>query len=1050
MNSDQWQKAKEIFDAALKCEPHERAPFLDASCGGDAVLHREVESLLAASDDTRSFLEQPAVGEVAEIIAGQTSPAGKILSHYKILSPIGAGGMGEVYLAQDIKLDRNVAIKILKEKFAKHESNLRRFIREAKAASALNHPNILVIHEISETEGTHYIVSEYIEGITLRERFEKSPMQLPEILGITIQIASALTAAHGAHIIHRDIKPENIVIRPDGYVKILDFGLAKLTLKKSEINDVDDKTQTNTAPGIIMGTAAYMSPEQARGKETDARSDIWSLGVVLYEMQSGKPPFKGETTSDTIASILMREPVLLDESIPAELSRILQKALQKNREERYQTVEDFLSDIKTFKHKLQFAPLSAVGNGKGFKETMRPENVAPEDTTSIYLETPTSENRSSFNSIPIIKVRWWSNKALIVVCVLLVAFAGAAFVWKIISQNRNQAPLNSLALLRPKTLIKWDSEAGEGDAGARFSPNGTMIAYSQMKNGQRNIWTKQIPDGKHNQITEGEGSSSNPIWSPDGQRIAFVSNRDYQMAIWAMPFSGGELTLVKTLESAAINLLHWSKNGATIYYQQGFNFFALNVASKQITQLTNFNLTDQAQFFSISPNEDRIAYSSGTNERLHIFVMPIDGGQPVQVTSDEEASDENPFWLPDGERIIYSSKRGGIFQTWIAYLDERKPEPINLGFSDTLISDVASDGGKILFYQSREESDLWRVKIDRKSETQITSDYSLELWSDVSPDGKSIVFQSATESKHLLEGSILIRSITAEQQKIAPNGFSPTFSPDGRKVAFLRETNNLSNLWITDKNGADERQLTTDGIWFDRYSLVPYNRLQVKDYSWSPDGNNLIYCAEKDGLWNVWHVAADGANAPQPITTNTDADVKFSCPLFAPDGKRIAYTSSTVKLSSGATTTNLCLLSGENTEIVFSSESVFKLIGWGQSGNNLLIAMSEKKPTAKPTKVGLVFISVGNNRTDLASIEAAYFNNIQLSPDGRRIAYAAHENGKDNIRVISSAGGENSKITTNVDPTTYISSIAWSPDSKAVYYSKQKKEKMILMIENFK
>jgi Tol biopolymer transport system component len=232
---------------------------------------------------------------------------------------------------------------------------------------------------------------------------------------------------------------------------------------------------------------------------------------------------------------------------------------------------------------------------------------------------------------------------------------------------------------------------------------------------------------------------------------------------------------------------------------------------------------------------------------------------------------------------------------------------------------------------------------------------------------------------------------------------------------------------------------------------VPYNRVQVKDYSWSSDGITLIYCAKKDDLWNIWRIAADGANAPQQITNNTDANIKFSSPLFAPDGRRIAYLSSTIQPSADAkTTTKVCLLNGENSETVFLSESAYKLIGWEQSGNSLIIAMPEDKPTAKPTKVRLVRIFAGNNRTDLALIEAVYFHNIQLSPDGQKIAFATREDGKDNIRVVSIASGENVKITTNVDPSIYVSGITWSPAGNAVYYGKQKQVGLISMIENFK
>ena len=1047
MADDNWQKVREIFDSALRRPLELRQKYISEACGGDKILLAEVESLLSSHDSAESFMETPAVAKVAEVIEAETKylETGKCFGHYEIIKQIGAGGMGEVYLAKDKKLDRQVAVKILNEKFSRDESNLERFIREAKAASALNHPNILVIHEIGEADDAHFIVSEFIKGKTLRETFKKNTLEMSEILDVSIQIANALCTAHEARLVHRDIKPENIMIRPDGYVKILDFGLAKLVERKNKsFLGLDNETtqQTQTAKGMIMGTVNYMSPEQAKAESIDERTDIFSFGAVIYEMIAQKTPFAGDSMSETFANLINAEPSPLsrfNSNVPDELQRIVTKMLRKDKDARYQTMKGLLADLKDLRENLTLEEKLERSASPNAQATQ----VLQATTGDANLQT--AETQNSFSQT----IKQHKSLAAFAIVVLLVALAGVVGLWKTITQSRNQPTTNILASLRIKPLIIWDGEAGEGDVGARFSPNGAMIAYSLTKNGQTNIWTKQIPDGKPNPITDGKLNYFNPIWSPDGQRIAFVSNRDNQLAIWAMPFSGGELTPVKAMESNT-RLLHWSKNGATIYYVSGFNLFALDIASKQITQLTNFDDRNQAQYFSISPSEDRIAYSSGPNERLQIFVMPIGGGSPVQVTTNDEGKDEYPFWLPDGNRIIYSSKRDGIFQTCIAYLNEHNSEQINLGISDTLISDVAPGGDKILFSQSREESDLWQVGIDDKSETQITSDSGLELWSDVSPDGKSVVFQATTESKHLLEGSLLIRSIDDKQQiNIASNGFSPTFSPDGRQVAFLRDADNLINLWITGRNGADERQLTTEGIWFDGFSVVPYNRIQVKDYSWSPDGNSLIYCAKKDG--NIWQVAADGANAPRQITNNTDKNVRFSCPLFAPDGKRIGYLSSVAKPSAGAkSTTNICLLNGENPEIIFSSESVFKLIGWEQFGNNLIIAMPEDKPTAKLTKVRLILISAGNNRTDLASIEAAYFDNIQLSPDRQKIAFATREDGKDNLRVISMVGDDNAKITASVDPNVYISGIAWSPDGKAIYYSKQKQVGTISMIENFK
>ena len=278
------------------------------------------------------------------------------VSHYRIVSKIGAGGMGEVYLAQDTKLDRKVAIKFLHEEFSKDADKLNRFIQEAKAASALNHPNILTVYEVGEVDGKNYISTELIDGQTLRQQLsQKEALPLNTILKIGVQVAEALSAAHQAGIIHRDIKPENIMIRRDGYAKVLDFGLAKLSESRQVgiATGSEDATrvQVNTNPGVIMGTVSYMSPEQARGNQTDARTDIWSLGVVLYEMLARKVPFSGETVNHTIVSILEKEPLLLD-NVPAELQRIVRKSMTKDLDMRYQSARDLLIDLKNLRRDL--------------------------------------------------------------------------------------------------------------------------------------------------------------------------------------------------------------------------------------------------------------------------------------------------------------------------------------------------------------------------------------------------------------------------------------------------------------------------------------------------------------------------------------------------------------------------------------------------------------------------------------------------------------------------------------------------------------------------
>jgi len=358
MNPEQWQKVTEIFDAALKREPNELSSFLDKACSNQE-LRREVETLLASSENVGSFMEQAAIGEVAEILVSTENNLriGKCFNQYEIIKQIGAGGMGKVYLAKDKKLDRHVAVKILNEKFSQDESNLHRFIQEAKAASALNHPNILVIHEIDESGDTHYIVSEFVEGETLREILQESPMKLPEVLDIAIQIANALTAAHAAHIVHRDIKPENIMIRRDGFMKILDFGLAKLIEQKSIGFEETTVRQNETAKGMILGTVNYMSPEQARGERVDTRTDIFSLVVVIYEMVTGRTPFHAESVSETMTKLLNTEPQPLARfapDVPEELQRIVFKMLRKNKDERYQTMKGLLADLKDLRENIAF------------------------------------------------------------------------------------------------------------------------------------------------------------------------------------------------------------------------------------------------------------------------------------------------------------------------------------------------------------------------------------------------------------------------------------------------------------------------------------------------------------------------------------------------------------------------------------------------------------------------------------------------------------------------------------------------------------------------
>jgi serine/threonine protein kinase len=359
MRVERWGRIKEIFHGALPLSKGERTSYLDSECGDDKDLRSEVESLLDSESDEDAFLDKPALETAARLVAedAAASVVGSDLGNYKVLELIGAGGMGEVYLARDKRLGRKVALKLLPDYFTKDAERLRRFKREARAASALNHPNILTVYEIGEEKGTNFIATEFIDGITLREHIRSGELARDGAIEIALQTASALNAAHQAGIVHRDIKPENIMLRKDGYVKVLDFGLAKLIEEldrgASSASDVSTQALVQTAAGVVMGTALYMSPEQARGTEVDARSDVWSLGCVVYEMLAGRPPFEGETPSHVIVSILDKEPAPLAArarvEVPNQLETIVQRALTKERDKRYQTVEEMSSALRALK-----------------------------------------------------------------------------------------------------------------------------------------------------------------------------------------------------------------------------------------------------------------------------------------------------------------------------------------------------------------------------------------------------------------------------------------------------------------------------------------------------------------------------------------------------------------------------------------------------------------------------------------------------------------------------------------------------------------------------
>ena len=491
MKPERWQQIEQLYHAALERAPDARAVFLDQASDGDQALRQEVESLLAYDEPAQRFIEKLPDELAAEFLAEEQAPSliGSRFNHYQILSRLGRGGMGEVYLATDTRLDRKVAIKLLPAEFISDPDRVGRFKQEARAASALNHPNILTIYEIGQADSLHFIATEFVGGVTLRERMTGATMSVGETLAVALQVASALAAAHEAGIIHRDIKPENVMLRPDGLVKVLDFGVAKLSERPaaSSASEADSRAPAtvplSTQPGGVIGTVHYMSPEQACGQKIDARSDIFSLGVVLYEMLAGHRPFEGATLTDVVTALLTSNPVPLSQArldVPPELERIVSRCLEKGPDARCGSAAELRVELQRLQRKVVEEP----------DEPLATEEGTVDERQAQRLKTP----RTSPDQAPE-RSRWrrWGIVAGATAALLLIALV---ILWLRESDYFWQNPLDGARIER-----LTDFEGDELDAA--ISPDGKSIAFLSDRDGQFDAWVSQIGSGDSVNITKG-------------------------------------------------------------------------------------------------------------------------------------------------------------------------------------------------------------------------------------------------------------------------------------------------------------------------------------------------------------------------------------------------------------------------------------------------------------------------------------------------------------------------------------------------------------------
>lgn len=873
--------------------------------------------------------------------------SGTKLGRYDIRSKIGEGGMGEVYLAHDEQLNRNVALKVLLPEFCCDLERVQRFKLEAKAASALNHPGIITIHEIGEEDDKLFIATEFIDGVTVREKIEKGEFSLHDIVKIAEQIADALAVAHEAHIIHRDIKPENIMIRHDGYAKILDFGLAKPI--PHQLTGAEDATiqMVKTQPGMVMGSVRYMSPEQARGKETDERTDVWSLGVVLYEMLTGVNPFEGETISDSLAALIHVEPQPI-EDLPEELQWILRKALKKNASERYQSIKDFSLDLKDLRLQLEQHPSDSRSIHLSHTASIN-RNYTSENKTLIH-QTTSAEN------VSVRKPNWvqtQENKVARqigwrILPILIVAFAVTltAGAWFYLPGFFG----------KPTPIFQSIQVSSKTDNGksrlATVSPDGKFVSFVDTGQGSPRLVVRQLLTDMTIEIVPASTKYFyQPTFSPDGQFIYYVQVEN----------GVGTLNRVSTLGGQSKKILYDVDSSATF-----------------------------------SPDGKQLAF---------IRHNPTDGGDTVFV-ADREGANLQPFidtktvgydkfndvaWSKAGEKILvagYKNISQPFPQVKVITIDvdrekkeAREPEELGTlnaeGWVDAHNFELLENNEGIIFVGKRNTEDnmqIWHSSFPDGVLKQVTTDTSDYESLSISADGNTIV----TTKVDRISGLVAFNPVTKETSQLLSESrtllgqLGVSQMPDGR-ILYSRITGKDINLFSVNQDGTDEKQLTADSNF--NFNPIPTH-----------DGKYIVFSSNRNSSNGIWRMNTDG-NDPVQLTDapkGRDSQLQVSG-----DGKAVFFTRETSDGGKG-TVMRVSIEGGEATPLMPESKTSTMIPQISPDGKSLAYLSLEydSKTSNFAVAVHIASLKKGNEiEKAVSELEFNLQNKYKWSPDGKSLTF---------------------------------------------------------------
>ncbi len=741
---------------------------------------------------------------------------GTAISHYRIESRLGGGGMGEVYRAHDTRLSRTVALKLLRPEVAADPDRMRRFEQEARAAAALTHPSVAQVFEIGDHDGARFIAMEYVEGRTLDQVIGGRPMEAARIVDVAAPICEVLAEAHAKGIVHRDIKPGNIMVTERGVPKVLDFGLAKIDRAAGQA------APTLTDPGQVMGTVEYMSPEQALGRDVDARTDIFSFGAVLYEMATGKAAFRGETIARVYDALLNRMPVpvrKINQEAPEALERIIFKALEKDPELRYQTASDLRVDLKRIFHE-----------------------------TVILSAAPPAPARRRFG-----------RRGLAAV-LALAAVAGAGAWWRWM----RLAPRTPGANWRLAPLTSYQGN----ESHASFSPDGNQVAFTWNGAGEEkwDIYVKVVGEGTPLRLTKDPGNDVSPAWSPDGRHIAFLREGDGGAAVMLVPALGGMERKLGDAWPHRVGVeapfLAWSPDGKTLAVvdklapDDPLGIYLLTIATgerKRLTAPPRDWLGDSCPAFS--PDGKTVAFVRTSSVSVQdIYVVPAAGGEPRQITADKRRI-FGLAWNSARNRLVFASNRGQNSRLWEVSPSGGQAERLaGIGENAGFLA-VSPDGRRLAYTRSTIDTNIWRYTLPRSGgaaePVRVISSTRHDLAPHLSPDGKRIVFasnRSGTMELWVCDSQGLnVSQLTSFN---GPPTGSPRWSPDGRWIAFDSRPEGNPDIYVVAAEGGTPRRMTTHAA----EDVAP---------NWSRDGRWIYFASKRSGDYQVWKAPAEGGDAVQ-------------------------------------------------------------------------------------------------------------------------------------------------------------------------------------------